>query len=383
VTTQEQIDRIIRFDGDGLPVVSLYVGVEPDSSPQSDGEVHTRVNSLLDPIRTLSKDRSLDHDARVSIRDDLERLIRASTAERWAPGMMAIFTCSGRDFFEEVSLPRSIRDRVVTDVTPWIRPMLAVLDEYHRMCVVIADDATAQVWELYLREIREVERFRDPALNKPDYAYGMAEYGVHNKVEELAKRHYRRVATTLNDVFRIEGFDLLAVGGHPHEVSNFIDFLPRDLRGRIAGTFTIDASTATPADVRSSAEAIMDRYEQDEERSLVAEIVEAVAERRRAALGVEPCLWAGTVAAIQKLAIQEGAEVPGVVCDRDGWMALSGAKCPLCGEATRATADVLEELVEVVIDGSGSVEHVRVDTELRQHKAGARLRFPLPPKPEP
>jgi hypothetical protein len=42
VTTQEQIDRIIRFDGDGLPVVSLYVGVEPDSSPQSDGEVHTR-----------------------------------------------------------------------------------------------------------------------------------------------------------------------------------------------------------------------------------------------------------------------------------------------------------------------------------------------------
>jgi peptide chain release factor subunit 1 len=78
-----------------------------------------------------------------------------------------------------------------------------------------------------------------------------------------------------------------------------------------------------------------------------------------------------------------GAEVPGVVCDRDGWMALSGAKCPLCGEATRATADVLEELVEVVIDGSGSVEHVRVDTELRQHKVGARLRFPLPPKPEP
>jgi hypothetical protein len=35
----------------------------------------------------------------------------------------------------------------------------------------------------------------------------------------------------------------------------------------------------------------------------------------------------------------------------------------------------------VVIDGSGSVEHVRVDTELRQHKVGARLRFPLHPKP--
>jgi peptide chain release factor subunit 1 len=89
------------------------------------------------------------------------------------------------------------------------------------------------------------------------------------------------------------------------------------------------------------------------------------------------------VAAVQKLAVQEGAEAPGVVCDRDGWMALSGASCPLCGQPTRATADVLDELVEAVIDDSGSIAHVRVDTELRRHLVGARLRFPLPPTPEP
>jgi peptide subunit release factor 1 (eRF1) len=383
MATQEQLDRIIRFDGDGLPVVSLYVGVEPDGSPQSDGGVHARVNSLLGPVRALARDRSLEHDARMSIRGDVERVIRASTEERWKPGMMAIFSCSGRNFFEEVSLPRSIRDRMMVDGTPWVRPMLAVLEEYHRMAVVIADDATAQVWALYLREIRQIQRLRDPALRKPDYAYGMAEHRVHHKAEELAERHYRRVATTLADIFRVEGFDLLAVGGHPHELSTFIEFLPRQLQDRIAGTFTIDAGTATPADVRRNAELIMDHYEQQEQRGLVAEIVEAVAQRRRAALGVEPCLWAGTVAAVQKLAVQEGAEAPGVVCDRDGWMALSGASCPLCGQPTRATADVLDELIEAVIDDSGSIAHVRVDTELRRHLVGARLRFPLPPTPEP
>jgi peptide chain release factor subunit 1 len=381
MTTHEQIDGIIRFDGGGLPVVSLYVGVEPDSSPQNDGAVHTRVNSLLDPIRAVGKDRSLDHDARLSVRGDLERISRASTGERWKPGMMALFSCSGRDFFEEVSLPRSIRDRVTVDADPWVRPMLAVLQEYHRMCVVIADDATAQVWELYLREIREVQRLRDPSVRKPDYAYGMAEHGVHNRVDELAKRHYRKVATTLNDVFRAEGFDLLAVGGHPHEVSAFTDFLPRELQVRVAGTFTIDAGAATPADVRRSAESIMERYEQEEERSLVAEILEAVAGGRLAAVGVAPCLWAGTVAAIQHLAVEEDARAPGVVCGRDGWMALSGDVCPLCANPTRPTADVIDELVESVIDNSGSVKHVRVDTGLRQHRVGARLRFPLPPQP--
>jgi peptide chain release factor subunit 1 len=375
MTTQETIDRILRFDGDGLPVVSMYVRVEPDNS------VHTRVSSLLDELEPLGKDHSLEHDARLSIRGDVEHIARAAAEERWKPGMMAIFSCSGRDFFEEVSLPRALRDRVMVDATPWVRPMLAVLEQYHRMCVVLVDEAMAQVWEFYLREIQQVGRLRDPALRKPDFAYGKAEYRVHNKVEELAKRHYRRVATMLDNMFRVQGFDLLAVGGHPYEVSTFTDFLPRQLRERIAGTFVVDASTATPADLRRHAESIMERYEEEEERRLVAEIVEAVAERRRAALGLEPCLWAGTVAAIQTLAVEEGATVPGVVCDRSGWLALSGDTCPLCGEPTRPTTDVVDELVEAVIDEGGSVRHVGVDTELRRHVVGAILRFPLPPQP--
>jgi peptide chain release factor subunit 1 len=223
---------------------------------------------------------------------------------------------------------------------------------------------------------------RDRALRKPNFAYGMAEHRVHNKVEEFAKRHYRRVATVLADMFQVQGFDLLAVGGHPHQVSTFTNFLPRELRERIVGTFAIDAGTATPAEVRRCAEAVMERYEQVEERRVVAEILEAVAERRPAALGLEPCLWAGTVAAVQKLAVQEGAAVAGVGCDRSHWLALSGETCPLCGQPTRPTADVIDELVETVIDEGGSVEHIGTDTELGRHVVGAMLRFPLPAIPK-
>jgi peptide chain release factor subunit 1 len=377
MTAQETIDRILRFESGGMPVVSLYVtGV-------ADGSVHTRVNSLLGQIRPLAKDQdhTLEHEARLSIRGDLERIIEASTEGRWKQGMTAVFSCSGRDFFEEVSLPRAFRDRVFVDTTPWARPMLAILDEYHRMCVAVVDDSSAEVWELYLNEIRQVRRLRDPALRNPDLAYGKQEHKVHHKAEELAKRHYRRLATMLNDLHRAEGFDLLAVGGHSYEVSAFTELLPRPLRERLAGTFTIDACTATPADVRREAESIMDHYERDEERRLVVEIVEATAERRRAALGLDDCLWAGTLAAIDRLAVQEGASVPGVVCDRSRWLALSGETCPLCGEPTRPTGDIINDLVEAVIDEGGSVEHVATDTELRTHVAGALLRFPLPPRP--
>jgi peptide chain release factor subunit 1 len=260
--------------------------------------------------------------------------------------------------------------------------MLAVLDEYHRMCVVLVDKAWAQVWELYLGEMREVTQIKDPALRKPNFAAGMAEYRIRNKADELSKHHYRRVGSVLDELLRTEGFDVVALGGHPHEMTAVTGFLSRDVASLVAGTFAVDPDTATVADIRRSAEAIMERYERHEEQRLVGEIFEAVAEARPAAIGLEPCLWAGSVAAVQHLVIDEGAAVPGMVCDESGWLGASGRECPLCGQPTRETPDVLDELAELVVEEGGAVEHVADDPQLRPHRVAAALRFPLPPGPQ-
>jgi peptide chain release factor subunit 1 len=70
-----------------------------------------------------------------------------------------------------------------------------------------------------------------------------------------------------------------------------------------------------------------------------------------------------------------------VVCDESGWLALAGDVCPLCGQATRHTPDVIDELVQAVIDEDGSVKHVEPPTELADRLAAAYLRFPLPRLP--
>jgi hypothetical protein len=98
-------------------------------------------------------------------------------------------------------------------------------------------------------------------------------------------------------------------------------------------------------------------------------------------VGVEHCLWAGSVAAIQRLLIHDDTAVPGVVCDESGWLGETGDTCPLCGQSTRKTDDVLDELAQLVIDTSGGVEHVLADTPLRDHLVAADVRFPLPPSP--
>lgn len=127
-------------------------------------------------------------------------------------------------------------------------------------------------------------------------------------------------------------------------------------------------------------ELVADRAHQEQER-LVGEILEAAATKHHATVGLDDTLWAGSVAAVRTLAVEADAVVPGVVCDRDGLLARAGESCPLCGDALRAVPDVIDELIETVIDDGGEVRHIDLETDLREHLAGALLRFELPPYP--
>jgi peptide chain release factor subunit 1 len=377
--TTETVQRIIRLDGGGLPIVSLYVRVPVDYGERD--RLHTYVHSLLADVRALADDKSVDRDARLSLRGDLERIEQTFQEEEPPAGSVAVFSCSGRDSYEVVQLPRPLRERVVVDETPFVRPMLAVLDEYRRCCVVVVDEAFTQLWELYQDELHELRKIRDPALRKPDFAYGFKEHTIHNRVRELAKRHYRHTVTMLEGFFRGNSFDVIAIGGHEYEVPGFVESLPRRLREKVAGTFVIDANTATRNDLKQKAGEILERYERDEERRLVEQVLDKANAGGLAAVGLSKCLWAGSVAAIEHLLVQEGATVPGVVCDESGWLGVSGESCPVCGKPLRQTPDILDELVQTVIDEGGSVEHVEADTQLKDLLAAAELRFPLPPEP--
>ncbi|WP_326649615.1 MULTISPECIES: hypothetical protein [unclassified Streptomyces] len=376
--TQDQVDRILRLDGNGLPLVSLYVPAEPDRTGRR--AFLTRVASLLDRIRPLAEDRTLEHAARLSLRDDIAKIEKTLEEEPHRSGAVAVFSCSGNGVYEQVWLPRSTRERIVVDADPYVRPMLGVLDEYYRTCAVIVDKGTGQVWEHYIDQARELETIRDRTLRKPNYAAGLAEDRVRNKADELSKRHYRRLIGELKQLFGTGSFDLLVVGGHPYEVPVFIEFLPRELRDRLIGSFTVDRGTATPADIKQKVQELVSDHAQQEQRQLVGEILEARAARRPCAVGLDETLWAASLAAIRTLAVDEEAVAPGVVCDRDGLLARSGKTCPLCGEPLREVPDIIDALTETVKDDGGEVRHIEPETELRAHQVGALLRFEPPPE---
>src|SRR6201996_1698028 len=163
--TAETVNGIVRFHADGLPVLSLYCRVDPGASQR---EVRARVDGLLNQVRPLARGRDLEHRSRLSVRADIERIKDSLVSERWPPGTIAIFSCSGRDLYEEIPLPRRVREQVIMDGTPLARPMLAVLGEYSRACVLVINREAAPAWEMYQDEMREVRTITDPLRKAAD-----------------------------------------------------------------------------------------------------------------------------------------------------------------------------------------------------------------------
>ncbi len=378
--TVERVERVVEFHGEGLPVLSLYMGIPAGADVR--GLALTKADSLLHEIRQESDSHSLEHEARLSLREDRERVSAFLEEGTYGPGALAIFSCSRAGFFEAVELPRAGRDRAAVGARTFVRPLLAELEEHHRCCALVLDRETAHAWELYLGVLGDAGELTSRERYTPTATARGNERVIQHRAEDQERRHFKHVASTLERLFSDRRYDVMAVGGHEQELAHFLELIPQDLRPRVAGTFQVDPETATPATIRDHAQAILDRYARDLLRDAVSKTIAAAAAGGHGAVGLDLCLWAGSVAAIQELYVKDGAVAAGVVCDESRWLGTRGERCPICGRPTRHVDDVIDELAEVVVEDGGSVHHLGEEIDLAGRPTAAALRFPLPPMPQ-
>jgi peptide chain release factor subunit 1 len=400
IAVQDHLNHLLEFRSDDVPVVSLYAVVPVD--PKDQAGLRSRVNGLLDELDPLAEDESLSRAARLSIRDDIERLRRAVLEEHWKPHGIGLFSCSARDFYEAVELPREPRDRILVDATPWVRPMTVMRDKGYRACVVVLDRARASFWKYENDVLVESDELEDRALRTDDFTggrWGGRENATQHTVENLAKEHFRRVIDRLEQLFFpdldheaqyqsvVEGkpapepaYDVLVVAEHGNEASGFLDELPDRLRQKLAGTFTDPALNDRGA-LKARADMVLEQWERDQERQQFEHVLEVEAMGGFGVTGLRKCLWAASSKAIDTLLLQEQDEAPGVVCDVCGWLGESGDTCPVTGDSLRHTPDIVDEMVQSVLRDSGDVRTLEEGVAAEGRTPAAHLRFPLPPEP--
>ncbi len=379
----EDIQRVLNIPPSEHPILSLYLNANL-------GERNLDEQRIA--VKTMVRERKLEIENRQDLDDgwkeraigDLELLQALVIPEVDAPHEfrgLAVFVSSGEGLQKIFRLPQPVRDALIVDHTPYVRPLSTILDEYHRICTLLIDRERAELYEVYMGEILHHEKIFDEVPGKVRVAgwYGLEERRIERHVEDHVRRHYRRVAEMLFRVFQRMGFDWLVLAGHHEVVVEFKPYLHPYLLERVIGEFHAEPAETPIATVLEKTRAIEEATERREEQELVRELLEKAGSGGLGVLGLQETLAAVYRAQVHTLVIQEGFTAPGVLCPQCGFLGVNEETCPVCGKPTVQVPDVVDEAVEATIHYGGRVEHVFAESELaEQGGIGAILRFRMP-----
>lgn len=376
--SRQQIDQLLAFQNGEYLVTSCYLNLDRAKMPAQ--MLKIKIKDLLQSAHHQLAAKLASHAQRESLQADFERIeeevLPEIVANRYKA--MALFSCTGEKFWQVYGLPRQLRNILIADHNPYIRPLVALLAEYHRFAVVVVDRVHGDIYEVYLRDIRHRRHVADavPRRVHEGGLGGRNERNIERHFAAAVRHHYRHVADELFRLFREEKFDRLILGGSREALRDFKHYLHPYLRARWAGDFHCEAGKISVPEILEQALLIEERVEWEHELKLAEELIQKAQAGQLAVQGLGATLTALDRGQAQTLLVEDGFEMPGFACFKCHFAALEPVDCPHCGQPTEPCADVVDEAIELAWQRNCRIEHLQNITPLRDSgRIGALLRY--------
>jgi peptide subunit release factor 1 (eRF1) len=289
-----------------VPVLTLYL----DLDPRQFGTIPARasaVTSLLGEARRRVEEHDGDHDAKMSLRADLDAA--AAFFDDFDPKGArgaAVFSASAADVFESFTLPRPVETQVVVDDSPYVTPLVTAADTRDWL-IVLVDTKHARLLHGNTERIEELGQINDTVLGQHE-SQGTTNH--QRWVEHEVDQHLRNVADGLDEQMRRGGFQRVLVGGPPEIAPRLEDALSNSARDKLAGRFEIEVTYASPDDVREAAAACFEAAERRHEREILDRLAEGLGRGDRAVAGFADVLAMLAQARVETLLFDDRVEPP-------------------------------------------------------------------------
>ena len=374
--TREQIRELAEFQDEKSCAVSFYF--QP-STPRN--KAHKEDTILVKDLVREALRSVESKDKKDGVRADMDHILRLSGEPR-SNGThgKAVFACASQNLWREYDLPASLPGtQLFVDRHFHLKPIAYLLGAFPLLGVVLVDRHRARIFDLRLGELTEREDLFHPVPRR-GRSDGFAGYdGGHaqRRVEDEIRQHFKNVAEALKVLMDKGVFEKWILACQDKHLSLLEPQLHSYVRQSLIGRFHADVGHITRGEIRTHAQQIVERWQDDRRRDLVGQALSQARSNGRGVTGLRRVLRSLELGEVQTLLLGENLQGHAVECSGCGHIdAHLVSACPVCGRATQEIVDVGEAILPWVIRRDIETFYVKDDPEFdKVGNIAALLRF--------
>lgn len=376
--SHEDLRRLQHYPaGPDSFILSLYVNVDQSNAANLNRGFETRVDSLF---RQVAENQNSNAGGKE--RFDAEcRRVREFLNDYVPKGKaLVLFSDSRQDFWWQRDLQVDLPTGARWSPQPWVRPLLEVVEEHDRLCLVLIDKQRARILAVDAAGFEQQAEILSDVPNKhattgTDHIWSQSQMD-RDHVKHV-QWHAKRVADELASIIDRTKVNRVVIGGPVEAISMFTASLPKRVQQMIIGTISVPVD-ATNDRLSSELRAVQERAEHEDESKLVESLVTSAKKSDRAVLGVAETLNAIQQGRVYKMVVTTDFRAAGKECGMCHVLTPDGGeKCAFCGGPLEDAPDLINRASRRVLDLGGKVQLVSGEAAAKLAEAGigAVLRF--------
>ncbi len=374
---REQLEALSKFHGEDFLTTSLFL--DTSKNRMSKKEIQVSFKNLISAGRSRLGQLSLPKSQKDSLFQDLDKIKAFCSRNLSAYNYvgLALFSCSDRSFWQEFNLVKSPRNLVIFDRNPYVRPLSAILNEYHRTCLLTFDAKEAKWYEIYMGEVRLLETLTGdvPSKIKEGGREGYSSKRIERHRAARVRDFLKQIAKTTFMFMKDDSYDWLFLGCLDEYFLELEPLLHPYVQNKLKTRVRVKPSDSQ-GKVLKEAMAAKDLLKKQEKEEIVTRFVAEMERDGLAVSGLGYTLRKLNRGEVQTLLVARNFSKPGRRCPRCKFLFEDEAVCPSCQIETNPYVDIIDEAVEAALNSSCEVKHLNPPSQLdRYGHIGAFLRF--------
>jgi peptide chain release factor subunit 1 len=374
---RSQIEALARFKGQGDLVTSFYL--DTDKSRMNRKEIQLTLKNLLNEAKTQACGLSAGKDRIDALLRDLDLIADHGSQALGTSNAagLALFSSSGRKFWEALELPHGPRNRFVFDTTFYVRPLASILDKYSHIVALLVDRREAVWYDITMGEIKFLDKIQSdtPSRVRDGGFEGTSAKRIERHVEAHIQEHFKKAAQKTFDLNKKTPFDWLFIGAEDNHGGDFDSHLHSYLCGKVKARLRSRVEDP-PAKVLQEVLEVEVRLKKAEEEEAVQKLIAELERGGLATSGLRDTVHRLNQFEVQSLVVTHNFVRPGRICPAHKFLYLDELKCPVDDKKTDPVQDIIDEAIETVLKRGGTVKQVEPPSKLDRYGGiGAFLKY--------